>query len=181
MAETNQEIPARDPVCGMQVDPAKAKANATYKGESYFFCCPGCRDKFVLEPEKYLQPPVPSPVISSIAPAPAATPARSGTDTTEYICPMDPEVHERHPGACPVCGMALEPARITLGSTRTEYTCPMHPEIVRTEPGSCPICGMALEPRTVTVDEKNPELDDMRRRFWVAVVLTIPLLAVMID
>jgi Cu+-exporting ATPase len=50
----------------------------------------------------------------------------------------------------------------------------MHPEVVRSEPGSCPICGMALEPRTVTLDESNPELDDMTRRFWVSTVLTVP-------
>jgi Cu+-exporting ATPase len=57
-----------------------------------------------------------------------------------------------------------------------EYTCPMHPEIVRSEPGSCPICGMALEPRTVTIDEHNPELEDMTRRFWVSTALTVPAL-----
>jgi Cu+-exporting ATPase len=74
--------------------------------------------------------------------------------------------------------MALEPESI-LPATRTEYTCPMHPEVVRSEPGSCPICGMALEPRTVTAQEEaNPELRDMTRRFWVSVVLTVPLLAV---
>ncbi len=56
-----------------------------------------------------------------------------------------------------------------------KYTCPMHPEIVRDGPGSCPICGMALEPMTVSLDqEENPELIDMTRRFWIAVVLTIP-------
>ena len=56
-----------------------------------------------------------------------------------------------------------------------KYTCPMHPEIIRDAPGSCPICGMALEPLTVSLeDEKNPELIDMTRRFWVAVVLAIP-------
>jgi P-type Cu+ transporter len=54
----------------------------------------------------------------------------------------------------------------------------MHPQIVRGEPGSCPICGMALEPRTVTVEEDNPELRDMTRRFWISLALTAPLLAV---
>ena len=58
----------------------------------------------------------------------------------------------------------------------TEWTCPMHPEVVRSEPGSCPICGMALEPRTITLDESNPELDDMTRRFWASTALTIPAL-----
>ena len=55
------------------------------------------------------------------------------------------------------------------------YTCPMHPEIRRTGPGSCPICGMALEPETFTADSgPNPELADMSRRFWIALVLTLP-------
>lgn len=75
--------------------------------------------------------------------------------------------------------MALEPLVSPASPARVEYTCPMHPEIVRDGPGSCPICGMALEPRTVTVEEEeNPELVDMRRRFWVSVALTIPVLAI---
>ncbi|MDH3290929.1 MAG: heavy metal translocating P-type ATPase [Gemmatimonadota bacterium] len=61
----------------------------------------------------------------------------------------------------------------------TAYICPMHPEIVRTAPGSCPICGMALEPRTATLEEpENPELVDMRRRFWVSAALTLPVFAI---
>jgi Cu+-exporting ATPase len=60
-----------------------------------------------------------------------------------------------------------------------EYTCPMHPEIVRDAPGSCPICGMALEPRTITLtEEKNPELVEMARRFWVSAVFSLPLLLI---
>jgi P-type Cu+ transporter len=91
---------------------------------------------------------------------------------------MCPEVSESKPGACPKCGMALEP-EMPVATQRAEYTCPMHPQIVRSEPGSCPICGMALEPRTVTAAaEENPELRDMTRRFWVGVVLTAPLFLV---
>ncbi len=58
------------------------------------------------------------------------------------------------------------------------YTCPMHPEIEQVGPGDCPICGMALEPRDVAVGEEgpNPELVDFSRRFWVGVVLSVPLL-----
>jgi Cu+-exporting ATPase len=71
--------------------------------------------------------------------------------------------------------MALEPSAVAPRPTKTEYVCPMHPEIVRSQPGTCPKCGMALEPRTVTVeDEANPELVDMTRRFWVSLVLAIP-------
>lgn len=61
----------------------------------------------------------------------------------------------------------------------TIYTCPMHPEIRQIGPGSCPICGMALEPETVSLDDKpDPELIDMKRRFWISLVLTIPVFAI---
>src|SRR5207249_7312032 len=95
-----------------------------------------------------------------------------------YVCPMCAEVRESMPGPCPSCSMALKPER-PKALTKTEYTCTMHPQIVRSEPGNCPICGMALESRTVTaVEEENPELRDMTRRFWWSVVLTAPLLAI---
>ena len=58
------------------------------------------------------------------------------------------------------------------------YTCPMHPEIVREKPGDCPICGMALEPVSGISDERNPELEDMTRRFWVSLALTAPVFAI---
>jgi Cu+-exporting ATPase len=89
---------------------------------------------------------------------------------------MHPEVRQRGRGNCPKCGMALEPLAPT--GPRTEWTCPMHTQIVRDAPGSCPICGMALEPRTVgAVEGPDPELVDMTRRFWIGLVLTLPLLA----
>ncbi len=86
--------------------------------------------------------------------------------TLPHICPMHPEVRQQGAGFCPKCGMDLEPETITASPTKTEYTCPMHPEIVRDAPGSCPICGMALEPRTISLEEENPELAQMSRRFW---------------
>jgi Cu+-exporting ATPase len=98
----------------------------------------------------------------------------------EYTCPMDPDVRQKGPGPCPKCGMALEPAD-AAPITTVQWTCPMHPEIVRDEPGPCPICGMALEPRTVTLEEKNPELEDMTRRFWWSAAITLPILAFMIS
>jgi Cu+-exporting ATPase len=72
------------------------------------------------------------------------------------------------------------PVQLTRETVVREYTCPMHPEIVRNRPGSCPICGMALEPRVMTLDteEENPELEMMTRRFWISVVLTLPVLAI---
>jgi len=92
---------------------------------------------------------------------------------------MHPEVVQGTPGACPKCGMALEPALPVQAVEKIEYTCPMHPEIVRDRPGSCPICGMALEPRVISLDDaENPELTDMRRRFWISAALTIPVFAI---
>ncbi|MDY7227124.1 heavy metal translocating P-type ATPase [Hyalangium rubrum] len=150
-----------DPVCGMKVDPQAPKGGTfDYQGHTYFFCNPKCREKFRAEPLKYLAP--------KAEPAPASPPG------TTYICPMDPEVRQDHPGACPKCGMALEPEAPAL-ELRTEYFCPMHPEVVQDHPGTCPKCGMALEPRTVTAEEPpDPELLGMTRRFWGSLVLSVP-------
>jgi Cu+-exporting ATPase len=167
LAAPPKQAPAKDPVCGMSVQPSSAAGMVEHDGKTYYFCSAGCVQKFKADPAKYLK-----------AGTPPAKPAR--TDV-EYTCPMDPEVRQMGPGTCPKCGMALEPSSVADVQRRTEYTCPMHPEIIRDEPGSCPICGMALEPRTVTIDEKNPELVDMTRRFWISVALTIPLLAFMVS
>ncbi len=91
---------------------------------------------------------------------------------------MHPEVHTEGPDSCPKCGMALEPVA-PPAAFQTQWICPMHPEVVRDTQDSCPICGMALEPRTVTLEvPPDPELVDMNRRFWVSLVLTVPLLIV---
>ena len=101
-------------------------------------------------------------------------------DTRPFTCPMHPEVVREGPGACPKCGMALEPKEPAAAAARTEYVCPMHPEVVRTAPGNCPKCGMALEPRTGPAGDggENAEYEDMRRRFIVGAVLTVPLVAI---
>ena len=153
---------ALDPVCGMTIDPATAAGSWDYNGTRYYFCHPSCKDRFQADPESFLRP----------RPHHAVVEAPPGT---QFICPMDPEVRQDHPGSCPKCGMALEPDLSTVATTRVEYTCPMHPEIVRDAPGACPICGMALEPRTVDViDAPNPELVDMTRRLRVSALLGLP-------
>jgi Cu+-exporting ATPase len=91
---------------------------------------------------------------------------------------MHPEVRRDGPGSCPKCGMALEPILPVQAAPATQWTCPMHPEIVRDAPGTCPICGMALEPRTITAEPvEDPEYRDMKRRFIVAALLSVPVLA----
>ncbi|MGH9710294.1 MAG: heavy metal-binding domain-containing protein, partial [Candidatus Acidiferrales bacterium] len=180
---------ATDPVCGMKVDPMRAKASREYRGTKYYFCCNGCAEKFADAPDTYLggkAQTVPkvhlhnttqSPVPIAMPAAPQSTHEVRETEAQSYVCPMDADVHATKPGACPKCGMALEPLITQVPATRTEYTCPMHPEIVRAEPGACPICGMALEPRTVAAEEEtSPELLAMTRRFWASVILTAPLI-----
>ncbi|HEX4807481.1 MAG TPA: heavy metal translocating P-type ATPase [Bryobacteraceae bacterium] len=184
--EVEQKVTVKDPVCGMIVDPHTAKAHTGYKGVEYYFCSPSCRSKFEQGPNKYLSRRAPASeglVVLGSTPA-AAKPSQKQVahppeDSAEYVCPMDPEIHQLGPGVCPKCGMALEPASVAHLPVRVEYTCPMHPEIVRSEPGSCPICGMALEPREVTASEINPELVDMKRRLLIAASLTAPLLLLM--
>jgi heavy metal translocating P-type ATPase len=85
----------RDPVCGMTVDPHTAKHRHTHDGRPYYFCSARCREKFVAEPARYLKPEL-------------ATAATVSADTI-YTCPMHPEIRQRGPGSCPICGMALEP------------------------------------------------------------------------
>jgi len=117
---------ALDPVCGMTVDPHTAKHRTDYRGHTYYFCSAGCKTKFTADPQKYLH----------------------GAKTAEAV----PE--------------------------GTIYTCPMHPQVRQVGPGACPICGMALEPELATADSgPNPELADMTRRFWIGLVLTLPVLS----
>jgi Cu+-exporting ATPase len=157
-----------DPVCGMTISPDDAAGHIEHKGHTYHFCSQSCLDQFAADPERFLS------AERTLAPATPTDMER------EYTCPMDPEVRQKGPGACPKCGMALEPVDVAP-LTKTEWTCPMHPEIVRDGPGSCPICGMALEPRVVTLEETNPELDDMSRRFWWSAAITAPILAFMVS
>ncbi len=153
---------AIDPVCHMKVDPATAPASLVHDGKTFYFCCPSCLQKFQANPGKYLA--------GESAPAPTVAPPGA-----VYTCPMHPEIQQDHPGACPKCGMGLEPSGGQSLAAKIEYSCPMHPEIVSDHPGACPLCGMALELRTVAAEEgPNPELVDMSRRFWIGLAFTLP-------
>jgi P-type Cu+ transporter len=91
---------ARDPVCGMTVNPETSKHRFEYRGETFHFCSAGCRTKFAADPEKYLDQNK-----QERAPVP---------EGTIYICPMHPEIRQAGPGSCPICGMALEPDVVSL-------------------------------------------------------------------
>jgi Cu+-exporting ATPase len=99
---------AKDPVCGMSVDPAKAAGKVEHEGETYDFCSASCQAKFEANPEAYLST---SREPSAEGRAPRA---ERRTPRAEYVCPMHPEVVSDKPGSCPKCGMALEPRTVTL-------------------------------------------------------------------
>jgi Cu+-exporting ATPase len=100
---------ARDPVCGMDVATDAGKPTAEHEGRIFHFCCESCRTKFVAEPARYLDPDFrPEPMRRA---RPVSAPAGEAGKTA-WICPMCPEVREDKPGACPSCGMALEPETI---------------------------------------------------------------------
>jgi Cu+-exporting ATPase len=103
-AQVGNSTLVNDPVCGMDVDPRTAKHRAEHEGHPYYFCSDGCRTKFVANPTNFLG--------KSTADAPA-TPAG-----TIYTCPMHPQIRQIGPGACPICGMALEPELVSHDSRR---------------------------------------------------------------
>jgi len=91
---------ARDPVCGMNVDPATAKHSHVHDGTTYYFCCDGCRTKFAGDPTGYLDP--------------AGRPPVEAPPGAKWTCPMHPEIISDGPADCPICGMALEPMTVSL-------------------------------------------------------------------
>jgi Cu+-exporting ATPase len=185
---------AKDPVCGMTVDPAAAKHRTEHAGAAYYFCCAGCRTKFEADPAKYLAKAAAAakatdPVCGMSVDIATAKHKAEHAGQTHYFCSAgcrtkfeaDPARYLAKPaqagadahGADAHDAEHLAPA----APAGAIHTCPMHPEIRQVGPGTCPICGMALEPETVTADSgPNPELIDMTRRFWIGAALTLPVL-----
>ena len=102
---TAQSGAVKDPVCGMDVDPATAEHVAEHEGVTHHFCSAHCKARFAADPQAFLG--------GSSDPAPAISGAASGAEEVEYTCPMHPEIRQTGPGACPICGMALEPVTVT--------------------------------------------------------------------
>ncbi len=135
-----------DPVCKMLVRAETAAGEYEYNGVTYYFCNIGCHEKFAADPEKFLL---------------SSPPYKGGV------------------AAASADGVVLShDASLSLGddsNDQIEYTCPMHPEMRQIGPGTCPKCGMALEPMVISLDATpDPEYADMKRRFWISAVLTLP-------
>jgi Cu+-exporting ATPase len=92
---------ATDPICGMTVDVAAARHTHAFGGSTWYFCSRHCLDRFAASPERYAGERVAEPAASAAA--------------AEYTCPMHPEIRSPKPGACPKCGMALEPLMASAG------------------------------------------------------------------
>jgi len=191
---------ATDPVCGMSVDAATSKHQSMHDGQTFHFCCSGCKAKFEAVPTTYL--------------------GAGGGNAAGSCCDAKPATHDHahhnhaHMVKDPVCGMTVDPhtakhraehaghtyyfcaARcrekfVAVPSAYMDgraapppavpgaiYTCPMHPEVQQVGPGDCPKCGMALEPMMPSLDEDDGgELATMTRRFWLLVALTAPVFA----
>jgi len=172
MLDKNKELTDKqkltDPVCGMTVTD-NSEYHIHYIDQDYYFCSQHCEEKFKASPDTYL-----NAAAEQDGNCPDDSCSLSSASSAIYTCPMHPEIEQQGPGSCPKCGMALEAKGLPVTETKIEYTCPMHPEIVQDHPGSCPKCGMALEAKTITSEEKNEELIDMTRRFWVSSVLALP-------
>jgi Cu+-exporting ATPase len=175
----------RDPVCGMAVDTATAEAKAEHAGKTYYFCCEGCCNRFVADPDRFLaQKTEPlnanvealDPVCGmKVDPATAKPKAEHG-GKTYYFCSSgcrEKFVSDPARYTSPKSGAAPKPT-----PSAALYTCPMHPKVHHLGPGACPICGMALEPEEITADAgPNAELVDMTRRFWIGLALATPVMA----
>ena len=147
-----------DPVCGMTVGP-ESPHRLHHAGKDYAFCCDGCLEMFQADPERYV----------GRQNAPASHPHASHDGHPTHGGHGSHGAHGGH--GTPGGGRATVKA-----PPNAVYTCPMHPEVRSDRPGSCPKCGMALEPVLPTLEEgENAELRDMRRRFWFAAALSVPL------
>jgi Cu+-exporting ATPase len=185
-AHDHSATAARDPVCGMSVDPATAKHQARHDGTDYFFCCAGCRSKFEADPLRYLHKPhsesVRRPAAGAVDPVCGMAVNRATArhksihaGAMYYFCSAgchakfeaDPKRYLERERSAAASAPAAPAGAI--------YICPMHPEVRQVGPGSCPICGMGLEPELATAETgPNPELIDMRRRLWIGLVMSLP-------
>ena len=164
---------AKDPVCGMSVDPATARHKAEHAGATYYFCCGGCREKFVADPARFLAQPAHAPAAHAhghahhASAAPSPKPAPPGAI---YTCPMHPEIRQDHPGACPICGMALEPETPTEATGPSEELVDMTRRFWIALALSVPVFALAMGGHLVDLQRFLPEALSN----WIELALATP-------
>ena len=147
----------KDPVCGMAVTP-QSPHRAEFEGRPVYFCGAGCKAKFVADPHKYMHP------APAAAPGPDADPAPPGT---VYTCPMHPEVRQNRPGACPKCGMALEPELPSLEEGESPELVDFRRRFWWSLPATIAIAVLAMFGHRLG-------LMDRATQSWVELVLSLP-------
>jgi len=163
---------ARDPVCGMAVEPNDSSPHYEHEGHVYHFCSEKCRSRFAASPGDFIE--AVDPVCGMSVDRATAKHRSSHSGEKFYFCSA--RCKEKF-DAAPETYLKGKPTPEPMPAG-TIYTCPMHPEIEQVGPGDCPICGMALEPKGVPQGDvgPNPELVDFSRRFWIGAALTVPVL-----
>ncbi len=166
-----------DPVCGMTVKHNIGKPTFEHKGETYHFCNPKCRDKFEADPEAYsAENTVTDPVCGMTVTLGKGKPTLDHEGESYHFCSSN--CHGKFEADPYYYISGANKRKKVVAVKGVKYTCPMDPEIITDEPGDCPICGMALEPMGAIVEGPNPELVDFTKRFWVSIVLSVPLLII---
>ena len=153
---------ATDPVCGMKVDPARAKHTLEHEGRTWYFCNPRCKAKFEADPARYTAP---SPEPSPAEPDPGAA-------GVEHTCPMHPEVVQLGPGVCPKCGMALEPTEVSLEAGGEEELADMRRRLVVSASFTAPLFLLAMS--DVVPGDPVAHAVGARVLVWVELALATP-------
>jgi Cu+-exporting ATPase len=165
-----------DPVCGMTVDPAKAAGKYDYQGTTYYFCGKSCLERFKAQPEKYGGVQAPDLGLRASSGAlPGAwslEPGAHGEPGARYTCPMHPEIVRDKPGACPICGMALEPRTITLDDGPNPELVDMSRRFRIALGLSLPVIVLAMG--DMVLGSGLGGRVDMRVASWVGLVLATP-------
>ncbi|MDE0412620.1 MAG: YHS domain-containing protein, partial [Gammaproteobacteria bacterium] len=164
------DVVMRDPVCGMTVDPEAGKPCLEHDGQVFHFCHVGCRDRFAMDPDAYVE--ATDPVCGMTVNRATARFMSNHMNQHIYFCSGSCQEKFR---ARPEAYQTARP--VPPVPEGTLYTCPMDPEIVQEGPGDCPVCGMALEPMMpAAAAGPNPELADFRRRLWIGLPLALAVL-----
>ncbi len=159
-ATTEAPQTLKDPVCGMSVTP-RSHHVFEHQGRTVYFCSAGCKTKFVANPAKYPVAPT-----GSAAPAPPITePAAAGA---VYTCPMHPEIRQDHPGACPKCGMALEPEMPSLDEGDSPELVDFRRRFIWTLPLTVIVTVLAMLGHRAA-------WFDMATQSWIELVLSLPI------
>src|SRR5438552_7825851 len=151
---------AKDPVCGMTVDPRKATDSFYYNGQIYYFCSTSCLEKFRADLERFLNARVTQKEIQRTPPK---------ASKVEYTCPMHPQIVRDAPGNCPVCGMALEPRTVSLTEEGNPELVDMRQRLWVSTALSIPLLVLAMSEFLYGDPLRN--FIGMRNSIWISLVL----------